>query len=206
LKLLRRADYRAMPWKNGRGIAHRIAVSPANAGYDALDWQVSRPEIAASGPFSSFAGLDRQFMLVDGNGLTLRIRSAAEGIDFEERFDTPLEPFAFRGEWHVECALRGGPVQVLSVMTRRGHAGARLEVVAASAAQPIAKPAGETLLVYVARGPVEAWGTWGKSTLSADDSILLDEEGATEIAVAPAEGRTARLALVRLHLEEGPAR
>jgi environmental stress-induced protein Ves len=198
LKLLRRAGYRAIPWKNGRGVAHQIAVSPRDAGFDDLHWQVSRPEIAADGPFSSLPGLDRQFMLVDGGSLTLRIRSAREGVSFDRRIDAALEPFAFRGEWDVECALHDGPVQVFNVMTRRGRAGARLEIMEASAARPVAKPAGETLIVYVARGPVDAWGTWGKATLAADDSILVDEEGATEIAIAPAIDRTARLVLVRL--------
>jgi hypothetical protein len=201
LKIVRRSDYPAIPWKNGRGIAHLIAASPAGAGYDSLDWQVSRPEIAANGPFSSFPGLDRQFMLVTGNGLTLKIRNRGDGLSFDRRIDVPLEPFAFRGEWDVECVLQDGPVQVFNVMTRRGHAGARLEIVEPAAARPVAKPAGETLLVYVARGPVEAWGCWGKATLAAEDSILVDDDGATEIAIAPTEGRSARLALVRMHTE-----
>ena len=201
MKILRRSDYQSIPWKNGRGIAHQIAASPAGAGYDNFDWQVSRPEIAADGPFSSFPGLDRQFMLVTGNGLTLKIRSSTDGLSFDRPIDAPLEPFAFRGEWEVECVLRDGPVQVFNVMSRRGRAGARLEIVEAVAARPIAKPAGETLLVYVARGPVEAWGRWGKATLAADDSILVDDDGATEIAIAPAEERSAQLALVRLHTE-----
>jgi len=201
LKILSRADYQAIPWKNGRGIAHQIAASPAGAGYDTFDWQVSRPEIAADGPFSSFPGVDRQFMLVTGNGLTLKIRSDNEGLSFDRPVDAPLEPFAFRGEWDVECILRDGPVQVFNVMTRRGRAGARLQKVEAPTARPVAKPPGEKLLVYIARGPVEAWGKWGKATLTADDSILVDDAGATEIGIAPAEGRSARLALVRLHTE-----
>lgn len=190
-----------MPWKNGRGTAHRVTVSPARAGYDTLDWHVSRPEIAADGPFSSYPGLDRQFMLVDGKGLTLRMRTGPDAADFEQSIATPLEPFAFRGEWDVECRLHDGPVQVFNVMTRRGRAGARLEIVEIAAAQPVAKLAGETLLVYFARGPAEAWGQWGKATLAADDSILVDDDGAAEIAVAPVEGRTARITLVRLHKE-----
>ena len=201
MKILRRSDYQSIPWKNGRGIAHQIAASPAGAGYDNFDWQVSRPEIAADGPFSSFPGLDRQFMLVTGNGLTLKIRSSTDGLSFDRPIDAPLEPFAFCGEWDVECVLRDGPVQVFNVMSRRGRAGARLEIVEAGAARPIAKPAGETLLVYVARGPVKAWGRWGKATLAADDSILVDDDRATEIAIAPAEERSAQLALVRLHTE-----
>lgn len=201
MRILRRSQYPALPWKNGRGIAHQIAVSPAHAGYDALDWQVSRPEIGADGSFSSLPGLDRQFMLVRGGGLTLKVRARENGIAFDRAIDAPLEPFAFRGEWDVECVLRDGPVQVFNVMTRRGRAGARLEIVELVAPRPIAKPAGETLVVYVARGPLDAWGGWGKATLADDDSILVDDEGVAELAVAPAAGGSARLALVHLHAE-----
>ena len=201
MKILPRAEYRSIPWKNGRGIAHQIAAFPAGAGYDAFDWQVSRPEIAANGPFSSFPRLDRHFMLLSGSGLTLKIRSESESVAIDHSIDVPLEPFAFRGEWDVECVLKNGPVQVFNVMTRRGRAGARLEIVDLGAAGPVAKPAGETLLVYVAHGAVDAWGRWGKATLAPDDSILVDDTGAAEIAIAPASGHTARLALVRLHTE-----
>ena len=68
--------------------------------------------------FSKLAGLDRQFMLVAGNGLTLRVRSAEDRVDFEHRVDRLLEPFAFRGDWDVDCALAES-VEVLNVMTRR---------------------------------------------------------------------------------------
>lgn len=199
MRLLRRADYRAIPWKNGRGVARQVAAHPTGAGYDELDWQVSRPEIAQAGPFSHLPGLDRHFMLVAGAGLTLRLRSAADGVALDRRIDRPFEPFAFRGEWDVDCSLVEGPVQVFNVMTRRGRVGARIDIVEPSAANSIAKAPGETLLAYVACGPIEAWGTWGKATLSAEDSILVDESGATEIAAAPLGEGAARLVLVRLH-------
>lgn len=198
MKLLRRAGYRAIPWRNGRGVSRQVAVSPRDAGYDSLDWQVSRAEISADGPFSSLPGLDRQLLVVDGGGLTLGIRSPQEGIAFDRRIDAPLEPFAFRGDWEAECALHDGPVQVLNVMTRRGRVGARLEIIAPSAAQPVAKPAGEALLIYVARGPLAAWGTWGKATVAADDSILVDEDAATEIAIAPEANCSPCLVLIHL--------
>jgi environmental stress-induced protein Ves len=201
VRILRRADYRATPWKNGRGIAYQIAAAPADAGYDTLDWQVSRPQIGADTPFSSLPGLDRQFMLVGGRGVTLACRSEADGVAFERSIAAPLEPFAFRGDWDVQCTLHDGPVEVLNIMTRRGRCGARVEIVDVASGHSVAKAAGETLLVYVARGPVEAWGTWGKATLMADDSILVDDPGATEITTAPAgvaEDASARLALVRL--------
>jgi environmental stress-induced protein Ves len=199
VRILRRADYRAIRWKNGRGIAYQIAACPPDAGYDEFDWQVSRPEITEDGPFSSFPGLDRQFMLVAGSGVTLRLRSEADGVALDRRIDRALEPFAFRGDWDTGCFLIDGPVQVFNVMTRRGRAGARLEIASPDAVRPLAKPAGETLVVYVASGAVEAWGGWGKSTLAADDSILVDEDGKTEVAVASSGAGPARLVLVRLH-------
>lgn len=201
MKLLRREQYPEIPWKNGRGSARLIAVSPPGATFDEIDWQVSRPEIARDGPFSTFPGLDRQFMLVDGTGLTLRLRADPDGPAFEQSITKALEPFAFRAEWDVECLLHEGPVQVFNVMTRRGRIGARLEIVEASAGRPVAKAAGETLLVHVARGPVAAWGRWGKATLATDDSILVDEPGAAEIAIASADERAGRLVAVRLHVE-----
>lgn len=190
-----------MPWKNGRGIAYQIAAAPPDAGYDALDWQVSRPQIGGDAPFSCLPGLDRQFMLVDGRGVTLDCRSEADGVAFERSIAALLEPFAFRGDWDVRCTLHDGPVEVLNVMTRRGRWGARIEVADVAGGQAVAKPAAEILLAYVARGPVEAWGTWGKATLMADDSVLVDDPGATEITAASAgdaKDAPARLVLVRL--------
>ncbi|WP_431460998.1 HutD family protein, partial [Klebsiella pneumoniae] len=32
MRILRAADYRSMPWKNGGGVTTEIAVSPAGAG------------------------------------------------------------------------------------------------------------------------------------------------------------------------------
>lgn len=191
MMIVKRAQYRAIPWKNGRGVAHQIAVHPRDAGYDSFVWQVSRPEITADSPFSSFAGLDRQFMLVSGNGVELSCP------EFTRRIDAPLEPFAFRGEWDVQCRLLDGPVQVLNVMTRRGRAGARIEVLALDAMTNLDKPARETLLAFVGAGEVDAYGSWGTEVLRADDSVLVDESERTAIALAPRASGT-RIVVVRL--------
>jgi hypothetical protein len=88
--------------KRTRGGAADLPPLP-DAGYESLDWQVSRPTIERDTPFSKLAGLDRQFMLVSGNGLTLRVRSVEDRVGFERRIDSPFEPFAFRGDWDVDC-------------------------------------------------------------------------------------------------------
>ena len=197
MRILRGRDYRAIPWKNGRGVARQIAACPPDAGYESLDWQVSRPRIERDSPFSKFPGLDRQFMLVSGNALTLRVRSTQDHVDVAQRIDRPLEPFAFRGDWDVDCALADGAVEVLNVMTRRGRAAARVEVREVGGPALVRKVAGETLIVYAADG-LDAYGIWGKDDVRPDDSILVDEADMTEIALAAAGGTSARAVLIRL--------
>ena len=41
MRLLKRSDYRCMPWKSGGGETIEIAVDPAGAGLDDFDWRVS---------------------------------------------------------------------------------------------------------------------------------------------------------------------
>jgi uncharacterized protein len=197
VRILRSAEYRAIPWKNGRGVARQIAAFPGDAGYASLDWQISRPTIERDTPFSKLPGLDRQFMLVSGDGLTLRVRSAEDQVDFEHRIDRRLEPFAFRGDWDVDCRLAGGAVEVLNVMTRRGRAAARIEIREAGPPAIVRKIAGETLIVYAA-GPLTAYGIWGEDGLRPDDSALVDEPEMAEIAIAAAGTAPARAVLIRL--------
>jgi len=197
VRILRSADYAALPWKNGRGVARQIAVFPLDAAYDALDWQVSRPTLERDTPFSKLAGLDRQFMLVAGKGVTLRVRSAEDGIAFEQRIDRPLEAFAFRGDWDVDCTLAGGSVEVLNVMTRRGRAAARIGIREVTAPTLVRKDARATLVVYAA-DPLTAYGIWGEADLRADDAVLVDEPGTTEIALAAGSAPSARAVLIRL--------
>jgi len=199
VRILRGADYPALPWKNGRGVARQIAAFPADADYESLDWQVSRPTIERDTPFSQLPGLDRQFMLVSGSGLTLRLRSAEDRVDVEQRIDRPFEPFAFRGDWDVECMLTGGAVEVLNVMTRRGRAAARIEIREVGAPALVRKPASEALVVYAADG-LDAYGIWGKGGVLPDDSILVDEPEMAEIAIAATGSTPARAVVIRLGL------
>ena len=64
---------RAAPWKNGGGSTTEIAIAPLGAGFDDFDWRISLATITASGPFSSFPGIDRSLMLVDGDSVQLTL-------------------------------------------------------------------------------------------------------------------------------------
>jgi len=185
MRIVRRDACPVQPWKNGGGVSRLIASAPPAAGYDAIDWHVSRPTIAAGGPFSHLPGLDRQFMLVSGAGVVLHCRG--DGADFSQRIDTPLAPFAFRGDWAVHCDLIDGPVEVFNVMTRRGLVGATVELHSfGTVPAMLRKPAGEVLVAWCPRGPLTAFGSWGTALLDHDDAVLVDEPEATEFALASA--------------------
>ena len=112
---------RPRPWKNGGGSTREIACWPPGAGLDDFDWRVSIASVAASGPFSRFAGVDRTIMLLKGDGLRLQ----APGLD--HRLDTLHAPFAFSGDTALDCTLLGGESTDLNAMSRRtrGRAGLR---------------------------------------------------------------------------------
>ena len=115
----------ATPWKNGGGSTREVACWPRGAKLDNFLWRVSIASIAQTGPFSVFEGIDRQIMLLDGDGV--RLRSADGRID--HRLGTPNVPFAFSGDEAIDCTLLGGPSNDFNVMTRRGRCSAEVRVV-----------------------------------------------------------------------------
>lgn len=114
----------ATPWKNGAGMTQEIACWPQGAGIDDFDWRVSIATIDASGPFSQFAGVDRQIMLLGGCGMHLR---AHDGT-VNHRLDKVLQPYAFPGEVQIDCQIFGGVSRDFNVMTRRSRCGAELKI------------------------------------------------------------------------------
>jgi environmental stress-induced protein Ves len=120
----------ATPWKNGGGSTREIACWPPGAGFDAFEWRVSIATIAASGPFSVFAGVDRAIMLLEGDGVHLR----GEGV--AHLLATPLVPFEFRGDVAIDCTLLGGPSSDFNVMSRRGRVRTDVRVLRATADLP----------------------------------------------------------------------
>ena len=110
-------------WKNGGGSTREIVCSPQRSGLDSFDWRISIATIAQSGPFSVFAGVDRNIMLLQGDGVRLH---GASGI--YHRLDTAALPFAFPGDVALECTLLGPASTDFNVMTRRGRAQAKVQV------------------------------------------------------------------------------
>ncbi|AZO70028.1 MAG: HutD family protein [Mesorhizobium sp.] len=142
MRILRAAGYRVMPWKNGGGTTTEIAVSPDGAGLDDFDWRISMARVETSGPFSSFAGIDRTLSVLEGEGIVLDIAGRPSA-----RLTTASAPLAFPGDAPTSAALIGGPITDLNVMTRRGRMTHQVERLARSAPLDVEASAGTTLVL-----------------------------------------------------------
>ncbi|PIF25680.1 hypothetical protein CLU88_0503 [Acidovorax sp. 56] len=107
----------ATPWKNGGGSTRELVCWPPGAGTDAFGWRMSVARIAAAGPFSAFAGVDRQIMLLDGDGVTLHGEQAELCHTLQQRW----QPWSFAGEQPLNSRLIGGPSTDFNLMLRRGQ-------------------------------------------------------------------------------------
>lgn len=111
------------PWKNGGGTTREITCAPTGSGMDDFQWRLSIAEIAASGPFSAFAGVDRTITLLSGDGV--RLFTANGQID--HLLNQPLQPFAFAGDAVLDCQLLGSTCQDFNVMVRRSFGQAQVQ-------------------------------------------------------------------------------
>lgn len=178
-RIIRAADCRRMPWKNGGGETTEIAVSPAGAGLDDFDWRVSMARVETSGPFSSFAGIDRTLAILEGQGMVLEI-DGSEPVTLT----VGAAPLSFPADVPTFAELTGGPITDLNVMTRRGrltHSVSRLDV-----AGPMTLAAGAaTVLLLCVSGNVRVQAGALEEILAPLDTFLAERSGVTiEIAAA----------------------
>lgn len=168
MRILRAADHRVMPWKNGRGATTELAISPAGAGLDAFDWRVSMADVVEDGPFSLFAGIDRSLAIIAGDGLLLGIEERPGA-----RLTCASAPLAFPADIPVHGRLIGGPVRDLNVMSRRGVVQHRLGRVETAGPYEVAAPELATLIVSRSAG-LGIVCERERAELGIDDAVLLD--------------------------------
>ncbi|UQA56840.1 HutD family protein [Polyangium aurulentum] len=113
IRHLRPSDYRVMPWKNGLGTTTEIAVHPPGAGLEDFAWRLSIADLAASGPFSTFPGIER--ILLQTEGEPMELEHAGRG----RRRLALLSPYRFDGAWPTHGELGGTPARDFNIMARR---------------------------------------------------------------------------------------
>ena len=179
-----RATLPVTPWKNGGGTTQEIISWPQGAALDSFGWRISIATIAAPGPFSVFAGIDRVITLLEGDGVRLFTHDAR----IDHALDVPLQPFAFSGDEAIDCTMRGGLTTDFNVMTRRGQWRADVKVLdGASAIEPA--PHGVLLALR---------GAWRLNDAPCHEGEGLHWADATQAWQATPEGPGARLMAVRI--------
>jgi hypothetical protein len=203
-RVIRAAECRRMPWKNGGGATTEICVHPPGAGLIDFGWRVSMATVASDGPFSAFPGIDRTLTVLDGDGLRLTIGAAAP-VDL-----TPLSaPLAFAADAPTHATLIGLPVTDLNVMTRRGawhHAVTRWAPEGESPAGAGPRTRAPTLLWLCHRGMVDIAGPGVAVRLGPLDAWVVENMKPTDWCVSgPADAELFLIELETLPAPHHPA-
>lgn len=172
MQVLRSADHRRMPWKNGGGVTVEIAVFPEGASVDTFDWRVSTAMVASDGAFSVFSGIDRTLSVLEGDGITLSV----EGVE-----DTILKgdtaPFSFPADSATSAKLIDSAITDLNVMTRRGHYSHSVTRHQITQQTELSLTAG-VVLVFCASGVVHMAPS---ERLETNDCLLFEQCEATQL-------------------------
>lgn len=123
MEIIRYAELKAHPWRNGGGVTRELARHSRTASAQTAlqntvddsgwDWRVSIAEVSKAGAFSAFAGMDRVLTVIDGELLLLSVDGAEHPLE-------KYRPFRFSGDADSAGALPTGDIRDLNVITRNG--------------------------------------------------------------------------------------
>jgi len=162
------AAQRRERWRNGAGWTREIfAARPDNAGDWA--WRLSIAEIDADAPFSAFPGVDRELVLLTGDGLRLCFDDG-EVVTL----GPPHDAVRFAGERALRGELVAGPTTDFNLMWRRDRVRARCwRRPLVGQVQVFVEP-GTTWVVHLLGGQAHFAADTGLPPLAAGDTALLD--------------------------------
>ena len=100
------------PWRNNGGRTREIRVWPAHG---AWRLRISRADIEADGPFSSFAGVTRRFTVLRGNGVELSFKDRNVVLRAGD------DALCFDGGDAPGCRLLDGATEDLNLMAIGGQ-------------------------------------------------------------------------------------
>lgn len=159
------SDHRRERWRNGQGWTRQVAACGQG---EAWDWRLSIAEIEQDAAFSVFPRVERELVLLHGNGLRLCFDDGQTVA-----LSPPHQRFRFSGERSLRGELVDGPARAFNLMWRPDAVGAELML------QPLA---GSMLLVadqhahwavHLIAGQAHFDAAAGLPALAAGDTALL---------------------------------
>ena len=120
MQIIRFADLKPQPWRNGGGVTRELASRSGGASAGtaasedgAWDWRVSIADVTSAGEYSAFPGMERVLTVVEGELLLLAVDGAEHPLE-------KYRPFRFPGGAASSSALPTGNVRNLNVIAREG--------------------------------------------------------------------------------------
>ena len=161
-------EYRRERWRNGLGWTREIHAQPAASG-DGWDWRLSIAEIDQDAVFSTFPGVERELVLLAGNGLRLRFEDGEVN-----ELHPPHDRMAFAGDRGVAGELLDGPTRDFNLMWQRDAIDAQLWHRPLVGPMVIFAEPGTTWVVHLIAGQARFADESGLPDLAAGDTALLE--------------------------------
>lgn len=166
LQLVRAQDCVRSRWHNGHGWTREIHAEPLADDVLPWQWRLSIAEITAPAPFSPLPGVDRELVLLHGEGLSL-------AGDVERALAPPHARVRFRGEDAVHAAPVAGFAHVFNLMWRRDRVDANLWHRPLVGPMLVFVDPGECWAVHVLAGEARLGSGALSATLARGDTALL---------------------------------
>ena len=112
IQLIPANEYQRTRWKNGLGWTREIIRYPNQN--DLWSWRLSIAEVDKDGAFSVFENIDRELILLSGEGMRLNFTDGESVV-----LNPPHDKHRFAGERELSAELISGPTQDFNVMWQR---------------------------------------------------------------------------------------
>ena len=185
-------EYQRVRWKNGLGWTREIARFPDA---DDWDWRLSIAEIERDAKFSAFPGIERELVLLSGNGVRLVFDDGET-----QALLPPHDRLRFAGERKLRGELLDGTTHDFNLMWRRERLDAQLWHRPLVGTMVLFVDAGETWAVYLLAGEAGFADASNLGRLEAGDTAILR---AGEERVRHVLDGAGEVLLVRLQLRSG---
>lgn len=167
--VVRAQDYRRMRWKNGAGWTSEVFRFPDAENWS---WRLSIADVETDASFSAFPGVERELVLLSGNGMRLRFD---DGTTHE--LLPPHGVLRFSGERPLVGELLDGPSRDFNVMWKRGEVEAQLWRRPLAGAMVLFAESGETWVVHMLEGQAHFSGGSGLGEIETGDTAILRGDG-----------------------------
>jgi len=162
-------EYRRLRWQNGLGWTREIHAGQGG-GAEGWDWRLSIAEIEADGAYSIFPGVEREQILLSGEGLALVFADGRTA-----GLAPPHGRLRFDGGAEVRAQLQGGRVEVFNLMWRPKRVAPRLWH----------RPLVGTMLLFPDPGSIWALHlVAGRATVGGEGRSILLEQGDSALLAA----------------------